>query len=491
MDTLPNGARYLEDVTETAHATKAPLPANNRVTINISGTKFVSKWGTLASIPNSRLSKLTEDDVDPVEHDIFFERDATYFPAILGLYSTGTLHFPHNLCGPAILAELDFWKVDITFLAPCCRASCFAFEMKQNENEALLAEFGELVTPSDVAERARDCDSCRQRIWRFLEYPLASRGSKFYMFVYAVFAALCFGTEAINSVKTMRQKSPLEVPNSSFPNNFSKKEMMFMLTEPTGEAAYADLVATIFFTLDILARMVSAPNKREYLKSPQAIVDLAWMVCRWCTYIFFRNFMAMWSLSSAELQAIAIFVGLTNTLRMFRMCRLVSCSVSLKVLYLTLKASFREIRLLLVILGLGAMLFGPVLYYAEITSDESTIQNIPIGYWWAIVTMSTVGYGDCYPSQLLGYLVGIICVTLGLVFTGLPISVMSMHFNKYYSFANTLHTKCDPRIDHAAWALKRDDGGYSPRAREKHGLKLVKGVVHSHTKDSEDRSVML
>ena len=58
---------------------------------------------------------------------------------------------------------------------------------------------------------------------------------------------------------------------------------------------------------------------------------------------------------------------------------------------------------MLPILFTGVVLFASAIYYAEMNTDNNTFRSIPHAFWWAIVTMTTVGYGDMYPTTLSKY----------------------------------------------------------------------------------------
>lgn len=55
-----------------------------------------------------------------------------------------------------------------------------------------------------------------------------------------------------------------------------------------------------------------------------------------------------------------------------------------------------------------------------------------VGYWWAVVTMTTVGYGDYYPESTWGYIIGFMCAITGVILTALPVAVIGSNFNVYW-----------------------------------------------------------
>lgn len=72
---------------------------------------------------------------------------------------------------------------------------------------------------------------------------------------------------------------------------------------------------------------------------------------------------------------------------------------------------------MVVFLMSGVMVFASVIHFAE----PENFTSIPIGIWWALVTMTTVGYGDRVPNTSVGYMFGCLCVISGVLviaFTG-------------------------------------------------------------------------
>lgn len=70
-----------------------------------------------------------------------------------------------------------------------------------------------------------------------------------------------------------------------------------------------------------------------------------------------------------------------------------------------LQASFKEMILLGIFIMIGMVIFSTLIFYAEFNRKEQ-FHDIPTGFWWAIVTMTTVGYGDVHPKTPGGYVVG-------------------------------------------------------------------------------------
>ena len=102
----------------------------------------------------------------------------------------------------------------------------------------------------------------------------------------------------------------------------------------------------------------------------------------------------------------------------------------------TLKASSHELVLLLLILLIPVVMFSSIVYYIEIMIDKkSDFSSVPQSFWWCLITMTTVGYGDLTPQTWPGKIIGGACAVCGVLIVALPISVIGSNFNLYYAHA--------------------------------------------------------
>ena len=145
-------------------------------------------------------------------------------------------------------------------------------------------------------------------------------------------------------------------------------------------------------------------------------------------------------------------LGPLRFLRIFRLFRISRYNTGLRILVIALKASGRELGLLLSFIFIGMVIFATFMYFAEFDMPYN-FPNIPIGFYWAIITMTTVGYGDYRPKSPLGFVVGSVCALCGMLATNLPIPIIANNFSLYYSYVQ-MKTRLDRRQQKVDNSLK-------------------------------------
>lgn len=185
-------------------------------------------------------------------------------------------------------------------------------------------------------------------------------------------------------------------------------------------AVWLDRICLMFFTIEFLLRILCTSNKIEFCKNYRNWIDFLSVVPSYMKLIFPKN---PW------IQHLVII----RVLRVFKFFKL---SYGLQVLLQTLKGSLHELTLLLLILLIPIVLFSSSIYVMEFLLDENEkFNSIPRSFWWCIITMTTVGYGDLAPRTLMGQVIGSVCAISGLLIIALPISVIGNNFTLYYAHA--------------------------------------------------------
>lgn len=131
-----------------------------------------------------------------------------------------------------------------------------------------------------------------------------------------------------------------------------------------------------------------APNKIDFTRDIINVIDFV------ATLSFYSDLILQSLAASAQLPNADIldFFSIIRILRLFKLTR---HSRGLKILVHTFRASAKELFLLVFFLVLGIVIFASLVYYAERLqpNPRNDFKSIPEGLWWAIVTMTTVGYG--------------------------------------------------------------------------------------------------
>ena len=172
----------------------------------------------------------------------------------------------------------------------------------------------------------------------------------------------------------------------------------------------AEWFFTILFTIEYGIRLWTVRHVRTYALSFFGIIDLLAIVP---TYL---SAFLTGSQSLAVVRAIRLF-------RIFRVLKLVRHLREASGLMQALRSSRAKIVVFLTGVLSIAIIFGTVMYLVE--GDAAGFTSIPTSIYWAVVTMTTVGYGDIAPRTPLGQLLALVLMILGYAIIAVPTGIVS------------------------------------------------------------------
>ena len=172
----------------------------------------------------------------------------------------------------------------------------------------------------------------------------------------------------------------------------------------------AEWFFTILFTIEYVLRLWTVAHVRTYALSFFGIVDLIAILPTYLSAFVFGP------QSFAAIRTIRL-------LRVFRVMKLVRHLREAHGLMEALRASRQKIVVFLTGVLSIAILFGTLMYLVE--GDEAGFTSIPTSIYWAVVTMTTVGYGDIAPRTALGQLLALTLMILGYAIIAVPTGILS------------------------------------------------------------------
>lgn len=177
-----------------------------------------------------------------------------------------------------------------------------------------------------------------------------------------------------------------------------------------GPLSAAEWFFTVLFTLEYAARLYCAPRRLAYARSFFGMVDLVALLPTYLA-LFFPGLHAL------------IDIRLLRLLRVFRVLKLTQYMGEYRYLGNALVGSRRKILVFLFTVSIVVFVMGTVMYVVE--GPRNGFTSIPAGVYWAITTMTTVGFGDITPKTELGRLIASVMMLLGWGVLAVPTGIVT------------------------------------------------------------------
>ncbi|XP_054476109.1 shaker-related potassium channel tsha2-like [Anoplopoma fimbria] len=386
----------------------AEQECSERVFINISGLRFETQLKTLSRFPSTLLGdpRKRMRFFDPLRNEYFFDRNRPSFDAVLYYYqSGGRLRRPMSVPVDIFLEEIKFYELEEEVI-----------ELFR-EDEGLSVE-EDRPLPNNVYQR---------QLWLLFEYPESSGPARINAIVSVMIILISIIIFCLETLPEFREVPPPVQETNANGSAHGKEPTPF--TDPF---FMVETLCIVWFSFEFTMRFLSCPSKAAFFKNIMNLIDVVAIAPY---FITLGLDLAEHQGSSQQAASLAI-LRVIRLVRVFRIFKLSRHSKGLQILGQTLHASLRELGLLIFFLIIGVVLFSSSVYFAEAEDPESVFISIPDAFWWAVVTMTTVGYGDMCPSTIGGKFVGSLCAIAGVLTIALPVPVIVSNFNYFYHREN-------------------------------------------------------
>ena len=210
----------------------------------------------------------------------------------------------------------------------------------------------------------------------------------------------------------------------------------------------SEWVITILFTIEYIARIITIKKPTSYIFSFYGIIDFLATIPKYISLIFGGTH------ALVALRALRL-------LRVFRILKLARYLVASTKLITALKASRTKIVVFLFCVVVLTIILGTIMYLVE--GPENGFTSIPHSMYWAIVTLTTVGYGDLAPHTPIGQFIASIVMILGYGIIAVPTGIVTSEITRTENIPSTNTQHCS----NCSAAIHLDNAEYCHKCGEK------------------------
>ncbi|KAL6100143.1 kcng2 [Pungitius sinensis] len=413
--------------------------------INVGGIKYRIPWSTLEEFPLTRLGRLRGcsseaeimdlcDDYDGSRNEYFFDRSPSAFRTIVSFLAAGKLRLLREMCALSFQEELLYWGVEENSLDWCCLRKLRLRQEEYKELQRLEEEEAELTSPQSCEESPQPPGAgagpeeahagsgggggCMRRLRDMVENPHSGLPGKIFACLSVVFVAITAVTLCVSTMPDLREEEERGECSQRCYN-------IFVL----------ETVCVAWFSLEFTLRFIQTPSKCAFLRTPLNVIDVVAILPYYVTLVVDSLSVGGKPAGSGNnyLEKVGLVLRVLRALRIFYVMRLARHSLGLQTLGLTVRRCTREFGLLLLFLCVAMALFSPLVFLAESElGAKQEFTSIPGSYWWAVISMTTVGYGDMVPRSIPGQVVALSSILSGILLMAFPVTSIFHTFSRSY-----------------------------------------------------------
>ncbi len=184
---------------------------------------------------------------------------------------------------------------------------------------------------------------------------------------------------------------------------------------------------TLIFTLEYLLRIYSHPKPIKYITSFMGVIDLIAVLPTYLGLVFDQT-------------TFLLTVRAFRLLRVFRILKLTRYMSEADILRSAMKQSLRKIVVFFEVVIVLVLFMGTIMYMIE--GEHNGFTSIPQSIYWAIVTITTVGYGDIAPVTVIGKIIASVAMLTGYSIIAVPTGIITVEIGKMSSKRPTETKEC-------------------------------------------------
>ncbi|KAF3854507.1 hypothetical protein F7725_022562 [Dissostichus mawsoni] len=411
--------RRPEDLVSIDHALLA--------VINVGGNRYTFPWTTLEQFPLTRLGRLCGcrspediasvcDDYDEACKEFFFDRSPSAFRVILNFLAAGKLRILREMCVLSLHDELTYWGVELTYMERCCKRKMYTRIEEMNE----LERYEEECRQRNAIQRIPVEETRYRKVMNWLrdmvENPQSGIPGKIFACLSVIMVAVTVISLCISTMPDLREEEERGECSSKCYN-------MFII----------ETVCVAWFSLEFCLRFIQAPSKLDFLRGPLNIIDAMAILPYYVSLVVTeedpnldherpgggKGYLDSWALCENP-------AGAEDSIRDAAGSSLPRPA-----------DAGADVWPPLAFLCVGVTLFSPLVPLAESATGTHDFSSIPASYWWAIISMTTVGYGDMSPGQV----VALSSILSGILIMAFPATSIFHMFSRSYQELKMEHDR--------------------------------------------------
>ena len=387
---------------------------SDRITVNVSGAVFEVRDGLLKQFPQTLLGSPSKrvKYYDPRTEQYFFDRHRVAFEAILFFYqSGGRVSCPENVPKTVFEEEIRYFEIP-----------------EGNDTSSRMYKRIILGNKLDSGH----LPPFQRKLWEIFEFPKSSATAK-YLGIFSQFIViLSVVTSCLRTVEYLQElldkhfndsSTDVETPGFSSQQSHFTNNLWFSF----------DVVCYGWFSLECAVRVLVSPSKSACFRNWVGIIDLL--------TIFF--FYVLLTVKVAFPEAPKKVFNVLDIFCLVRVFKLLRYSENFQLLVSTFISGASELKHLIIFAIVFMVLSATTMHFVEMEDSKSSFTSVPSAFWWSIITITTIGYGDMVPITVGGKVVASFCALFGTLMIALPLFRFA---GKLRTFLTTIEERSDRNI---------------------------------------------